>query len=281
MATCATPKSAEREAGPGGRLGQDHDVLGLHIAVDHAARVRARAPRRGRRRCATSRSEIAPALVSSASVRPRTSPTRGRRRRRRPLVDPHDARVVEPRRGARLALDALAGPALLRDDLDGHLALQLLVPGQPYNPEPRPEPALQPVAAEDQPRPEPPESCCVGSEPPREVPASSVKPVSERLMPVSFLAGASCPPFILPSTCVRDAHPARSDPPVLPGRTRRARTSSASPPAPRSFDRPPDADGPPHHSHRRRDSRVHPARAAVSRLPRRAQGAPWRTTPAT
>ena len=154
---------------------------------------------------ATSRSEMAPALVSSGQ---RSPPNELRHEVDvvvvgGQLVDPHDARVVEPRRGARLALDALAGPALLRDDLDCHLALQLLVPGKPYTtPEPSgPEPALQPVAAEDQPRPEPPESCCVGSEPPRgSVPASSVKPVSERLMPVSFSVsgGRVLPPVHTP-----------------------------------------------------------------------------------
>ena len=67
------------------------------------------------------------------------------------LVDRHDARVVQARGGARLALDPLTGPALARNRLDGHLALELLVPCEPYHPEPaRAQAALQAVAAEDQ-----------------------------------------------------------------------------------------------------------------------------------
>ena len=62
-----------------------------------------------------------------------------------------DAGVVEPRRRAGLALDPLARPALARDDLDGHLALELLVPREPYDAEPSgAQTALHPVAAEDE-----------------------------------------------------------------------------------------------------------------------------------
>ena len=66
---------------------------------------------------------------------------------------PDDAGVVEPSGGPCLALHPLPAPVLERDGLDGDLALELLVPGQPDHPEAaRPEPALEPVAAEHQAR---------------------------------------------------------------------------------------------------------------------------------
>jgi hypothetical protein len=69
------------------------------------------------------------------------------------LVDGNDAGMVEAGGRARLALDPLPAAVLTRDRLDGHLALELLVPAQPYDPEPtRAEAALQPVATEHQPR---------------------------------------------------------------------------------------------------------------------------------
>ena len=59
-----------------------------------------------------------------------------------------DAGVVEPCGRARLALDPLPAAALARDRLDGDLALELLVPGQPHDAEAaRAQAALQPVAA--------------------------------------------------------------------------------------------------------------------------------------
>ena len=145
------------EARAGGRLGQHHHVPGLHVAVDHAARVRmlerlaerdpdarhvAVGDRSGLRQLSEGsppnqlRDQIDVVLVGGQ------------------LVDADDPRVVQPRGRPGLALHALAGAALARDHLDGHLALQLLVPGEPYNPEPsRSQPALHPVAAQDEARP--------------------------------------------------------------------------------------------------------------------------------
>ena len=142
-----------RESSARGGLREHHHVLGLDVAVDHPARVRvleglaergsdardvavrnrARMHQLGKRSAPNQlRDEIHVVLV------------RGQ------LVDGHDARVVQPRCGARLALDPLTGPAVARNRLHGHLALELLVPGQPYHPEPaRAQAPLQAVAAQD------------------------------------------------------------------------------------------------------------------------------------
>jgi hypothetical protein len=70
------------------------------------------------------------------------------------LVDRHDAGVVEPGRGTRLALHALPAAVLARDRLDGDLALELLVPAQPDHAEAAgAEAPLEPVAAQDDARP--------------------------------------------------------------------------------------------------------------------------------
>ena len=62
--------------------------------------------------------------------------------------------MVEPRGRARLALDPLPAAVLARDRLDGHLALELLVPAEPHDPEAAgAEAALEAVAAQHQPRP--------------------------------------------------------------------------------------------------------------------------------
>ena len=68
------------------------------------------------------------------------------------LVDGDDARMVQPGGRARLALDPLPAPALERHRLDGHLALELLVPRQPDHAEPaRAQAAVEPVAAQNGP----------------------------------------------------------------------------------------------------------------------------------
>src|SRR5829696_6888311 len=141
-----------REARSRGGLCQDHHVLRLHVAVDHAAGMgvlerlaqgyadagdvavgdRARLGQLGEGSAPNElRDEVDVVLVG------------------RQLVDRDDSGVAESRCRARFALDPLPGSALARNDLDGHLALQLLVPGKPYDPEPSgPEPALQPIATE-------------------------------------------------------------------------------------------------------------------------------------
>ena len=65
------------------------------------------------------------------------------------LVDADYAGVVEPRGGPRLALNSLAAGVLEGDHLHRHLALELLVPGQPDDPEAaRAEPPAEPVPAQ-------------------------------------------------------------------------------------------------------------------------------------
>jgi hypothetical protein len=65
---------------------------------------------------------------------------------RRELVDGHYPGVIQTGRCAGLSLHPLAAPTLARHRLDGHLTLELLVPGQPDDPESaRSEPPLEAV----------------------------------------------------------------------------------------------------------------------------------------
>ena len=127
------------EAGAGGGLGDDDHVLRLHVAVDDLrARARGRARRRGGQPIrATSRSDSAPPRFSSAKVRPVDE-----------LGDEVDGLVVAApssysatmpgwfsRAAARASRSAPRVEARPRRpcgiDLDGHLALELLVEGEP------------------------------------------------------------------------------------------------------------------------------------------------------
>ena len=142
------------EPGPCRRLGEHHHVLGLDVAVDHPARVRVL---QGLAECDPDASDVAVGDRARMHQLRKGSPPNELRNQVHvvlvggKLIDGDDARVIQPGSGARLPFDALAGPAVARNRLHGHLALELLVPGEPDNPESTgPEPALQAVAAQDQ-----------------------------------------------------------------------------------------------------------------------------------
>jgi hypothetical protein len=140
----------------GGRLGEHHHVAGLHVAVDHSTLVSVleglaqrdsdagHVPVRDRPGLGQLRERSAPnELRDQVDV----MVVRGQ------LVDPDDAWMVQPRRGARLALDPLSLAALARDHLHRDLALELLVPGEPYDAKSAgAQAALHAVPAQDHPR---------------------------------------------------------------------------------------------------------------------------------
>ena len=144
------------EAGPRGRVGDDHDVLRLDVAVDHTALVRV--PERVAERGADPRHVAIRDRIRAHELGKGSAPNELRDQIDlvlvvRELVHGHDAGMVEPGRRARLALDPLPAVVLARDRLDGHLALELLVPGQPDDPESaRAETPLEAVATQHQPR---------------------------------------------------------------------------------------------------------------------------------
>ena len=143
------------EAHSRGGLGHHDHVLRLHVAVDDAARVRV-----GQRLGQVG----ADAGHVTIGQRPRTQQLgQGSAPNelgdeidvvfvRSQLVDADDRRMVEPGRGHGLARHPLAAAALARDGLDGHLTLELLVPGRPDHTEAAGAQALlEPVAIEHQP----------------------------------------------------------------------------------------------------------------------------------
>ena len=191
-----------------GRLGEDHHVARLDVAVDDPALVgvlEGVAQRHADARDVAVRERTGPQQLGQGSAPNQLGDQVHVVGVGGELVDRDDAGVVEPRCGARLALHAPAALALERDGLDRHLALELLVPGQPDDPEPaRAQPALEPVAAEDQPRAGSPGQGFGRVRATQGQGARLLREAGLGTFHLRFrfrvLTGASCPPFILSST---------------------------------------------------------------------------------
>ena len=133
--TCATPKSVSLARSPEPERPVRHQhVRRLDVAVDHALAVGvgervaerdadledlpvgelALLEQRVERAAAHELGDQVGALVVDGG-----------------LVERHDRRVLEPRGGARLALEAGVDHALAREHLDGHVAVEALVAGRP------------------------------------------------------------------------------------------------------------------------------------------------------
>ena len=153
-AIVATPKSVSfaRPASPDGPLGH-HDVRGLDVAVDDAARVRV-VERVAQRRADPQDVAVGERAVLD-EVRERAAADQlghevdgvlvaaG-------LVQRHDPRMLEPRRRERLALGARRDLRVVQlDPLDGDHAIETLVVREPHDAEGSgAEPARQAVAPE-------------------------------------------------------------------------------------------------------------------------------------
>jgi hypothetical protein len=142
-----------REARPGRRLGEHHHVLGLHVAVDDPPRMRVL------ERLAQGDPDPGDVPVGQRLRLGQLGERPSRHQLRdqeevavvgAELVERHDARVVQSRRGARLPVGALVA-VLARDDLHGHVALQAHVPGLPDHAEAAgSQTPLEPVPVEHQ-----------------------------------------------------------------------------------------------------------------------------------
>ena len=201
-----------READAGRRLGHHHHVLGLQVAVDDPARVRVG------ERVAQIRAD-----PRHVAVRDRAGPQQLRKGSAPnelrhqvdvvlvggQLVDADDRGMVQAGGRERLALDALSAPALERDRLDRHLALEALVPGVPDDAEAaRAEALLEAVATEHQTRARGARQAFGRVRPSQRHGAGLLGQAclgtSHSRFCVRSAESASCPPFILQSKrCVR------------------------------------------------------------------------------
>jgi hypothetical protein len=145
-----------REPRAGRGLGDDHHVLGLHVAVDHLASVRVRqgvAQRRSDARHVAVRQRTATQELAEGAPAHELRHQVDRVFVGAELVQPDDPRMVQPRRHpcftlypGRYGILTLAG-----DDLDRHLPLQALVERLPDHAEAAGAQApLEAVAVQDE-----------------------------------------------------------------------------------------------------------------------------------